>query len=549
VARFPCPVLLSTSAGVPVLATRHDRPPRGVVAAGHPETVAAALTVLEAGGNAFDAVVAAGFAAAVVEPCLSSLGGGGFLLARTAAGEEVVFDFFVDTPGRGLPDAVAPQLTPVTLQFGAAAQVFHVGHGSVAVPGCLPGYLHAHARLGRLDLEAVVAPARRLAERGAPLGPHQTAVVHLLEPILTLSAEGQGRFTPAGRRLAPEDRVTNPRLAAFLEEVGAGRAHGFVDPPLAAAIEADMVANGGLLTAADLVAYQVVEREPLAVDYRGVRLLTNPPPSFGGRLIAQGLALLAAEPVSDFGSGPRLARLADVFDEVMRHHTDADASIAPDAHPEVAGPSAGAAGSHQGPAGSPPPRRRPTSVKGTTHVSICDDEGNLAAMTTSNGSCSGVMLGDTGVMANNIMGEEDLQPHLRAAEDDPRAQHPRPGIRVGSMMAPSLLLPDDGAPVVLGSGGSERIRTAMTQVIVDLVDHGMSLAEAVDAPRIHWDGTAVQVEPGFATEATQHLADRRPTNVWQVSDLYFGGVHAVSPDGARAGDPRRGGSTGLLPAD
>jgi gamma-glutamyltranspeptidase / glutathione hydrolase len=524
-----------------VSAAVHRRPPRGVVAAGHPETVAAALTVLEAGGNAFDAVVAAGFAAAVVEPCLSSLGGGGFLLARTAAGEEVVFDFFVDTPGRGLPDAAAPELTPVTLQFGAAAQVFHVGHGSVAVPGCLPGYLHAHARLGRLDLDEVVAPARRLAERGAPLGPHQTAVVHLLEPILTLSEEGKERFTPTGRRLDPDDRVPNPRLAAFLEAVGAGRAHGFGDPPLAAAVEADMVANGGLLTAADLAAYQVVEREPLAVHYRGARLLTNPPPSFGGRLIGQGLELLAAEPVTDFGSGRRLALLAAVFDEVMRHHTGADASIAPDAHPE--------ARPHPGAAGPPPPERRPTSVKGTTHVSICDDEGNLAAMTTSNGSCSGVMLGDTGVMANNIMGEEDLQPHLRATEDDPRAQHPRPGIRVGSMMAPSLLLRDEGLPVVFGSGGSERIRTAMTQVIVDLVDHGMSLAEAVDAPRIHWDGTTVQVEPGFAPDATRQLAGQRPTNVWQVSDLYFGGVHAVSPDGARAGDPRRGGTTGVLPPD
>jgi gamma-glutamyltranspeptidase / glutathione hydrolase len=500
----------------------HRTPPRGVVAAGHPETVAAATAALAAGGNAFDAVIAAGFAAAVVEPCLSSLGGGGFLLARTAAGEQVVFDFFVDTPGRGLPDAAVPLLTPVTLQFGAAEQVFHVGHGSVAVPGCLPGYLHAHARLGRLDLDAVVAPARRLADEGAPLGRHQTAVVHLLEPILTLTDEGRARFTPGGRPLEPDARVANPRLAAFLEDIGAGRAHGFGDPALAATIAADMAAGGGLLTAADLAAYEVVERSPLVVDYRRVRLLTNPPPSFGGRLIAQGLALLAEEPAAAFGSGAQLVRLAEVFAEVMRHHTTVDASIAADT--------------------------RPASVRGTTHVSICDDEGNLAAMTTSNGSCSGVMLADTGVMANNIMGEEDLQPHLRSREDDQGAQHPEPGIRVGSMMAPSLLLDGDRPPVVFGSGGSERIRTAMTQVIVDLVDHGMALGDAVMAPRIHWDGRTVQVEPGFAPAATQHLARERPVNVWQVSDLYFGGVHAVSPDGSSAGDPRRGGVTGRLPA-
>jgi gamma-glutamyltranspeptidase / glutathione hydrolase len=519
------------------VSVHEHRAPRRVVAAGHPETVAAATTVLEAGGNAFDAVVAAGFTAAVVEPCLSSLGGGGFLLARTAAGEEVVFDFFVDTPGRGLPDAAAPTLTPVTLRFGSAHQVFHVGHGSVAVPGCLPGYLHAHARLGRLDLEEVVAPARRLAEAGVPLGPHQTAVVHLLEPILTLTDEGRERFRPGGRPLDPSRPVANLPLAGFLERIGAGRAHGFADPALAAAIEAEMRADGGLLTAADLTAYEVVEREPLAVVYREKQLLTNPPPSFGGRLIAQGLDLLARTPPAAFGSGPRLARLAEVFDVVMRRHT---AGEEPPTDPFATGETTTA------PEEASTARPRPTSVRGTTHVSICDDEGNLAAMTTSNGSCSGVMLGDTGVMANNIMGEEDLQPHLRSTGEGHQAQHPAPGVRVGSMMAPSLLL-DGGPPVVLGSGGSERIRTAMTQVIVDLVDHGMSLEEAVRAPRIHWDGRTVQVEPGFPAEAVDHLATQRPVNVWTVSDLYFGGVHAVAPDGSRAGDPRRGGVTRLLP--
>jgi gamma-glutamyltranspeptidase / glutathione hydrolase len=496
--------------------------PRGVVAAGHPGTVAAATGVLETGGNAFDAAVAAGFAAAVVEPCLSSLGGGGFLLASTAAGEEVVFDFFVDTPGRGLPAVVAPDLTAVTLRFGAADQVFHVGHGSVAVPGALAGYLHVHRRLGRLELEEVLAPARRLAEEGVALGPHQTAVVHLLEPILTLTEEGRERFTPDGRPLDPGAPVRNPRLAAFLAGVGAGRVDGFADPALAATIAADMDRHGGLLTAADLTAYTVVERAPLRVRYRDAVLVTNPPPSFGGRLIAQGLDLLARSPADAFGSGPRIRRLADVFDEVMRRHTDVDVSTAADA-----------------------PTSRPRRVRGTTHVSICDAEGNLAAMTTSNGSCSGVMLGDTGVMANNIMGEEDLNPHLRDRGEGGRAQHPTPGIRVGSMMAPSLLRTGEGhPPVVLGSGGSERIRTAMTQVVVDLVDHGMPLQEAVTAPRIHWDGRTVQVEPGFAPEAVAHLAAHRPVNVWEVSDLYFGGVHAVATDGARAGDPRRGGSTG-----
>ncbi|GGI02984.1 gamma-glutamyltransferase [Egicoccus halophilus] len=488
--------------------------------------MAAAARVLEAGGNAFDAAVAAGFAAAVVEPCLSSLGGGGFLLARTAAGDETLFDFFVDTPGRGVPDEVEPRLDAVTLRFGAADQVFHVGHGSVAVPGCLPGYLHVQRRLGRLPLAEVVEPARRLAADGVVLGPHQAAVVHLLEPILGRSAEGRERFLPGGRRLAVDAAVRNRPLADFLAAVADATVAGFDDPGIAGAIARDMAANGGLLSVDDLAAYRVVEREPLRVDYRDATLITNPGPSLGGRLLARGLQQLAARVPAAFGSGERLRQLVDAFDEVWRHHTGSgdagtDAGDDPDADAVL------------------------QSRRGTTHVSVCDDAGNLASMTTSNGSCSGVILGDTGVMANNIMGESDLNPALRPGATARRLRHDA-GRRVGSMMAPSVLLRQGAAPVVLGSGGSERIRTAMTQVVVALVDHGMDVAAAVRAPRVHFDGATVQVEPGFAPDAVAALARERRVNLWDVTDLYFGGTNVVTPDGAAAGDPRRGGAAAVV---
>ncbi|HSK22200.1 MAG TPA: gamma-glutamyltransferase [Egicoccus sp.] len=483
-----------------------------MVAAGHAETVAAAAWVLDAGGNAFDAAVAGGFAAAVAEPCLSSLGGGGFLLARPAGRPPVVFDFFVDSPGRDVDADVEPRLDAVTLRFGSAEQIFHVGHGSVAVPGCLAGYLHVHRRLGRLPLAEVVEPARRLAADGVVLGADQTSVVHLLEPILTRSDEGRGRFRPGDVALTADASVTNPRLAAYLEHVAGGDTAGFAEPGLAAAIATDMAANGGLVSVADLQAYRVIEREPLTVTYRDATLVTNPPPSLGGTLIVRGLEQLRSEEPAPFGSGPRLRRLVVVFDDVWRHHNDI-----------------------------------PIAVKGTTHLSVGDAEGNLASMTTSNGSCSGVMLGDTGVMANNIMGEADLNPHLREGAEPPRLRHPA-GRRVGSMMAPSLLLREGLPPIALGSGGSERIRTAMTQVIVNLVDHGMDVPAAVAAPRIHWDGGVVQVEPGFDAEALADLANERAVNVWQVTDLYFGGTHVVAADGAAAGDHRRGGATAVLPS-
>ena len=490
----------------------------GVVSAGHPATVAAAVEVLRAGGNAYDAAVAAGFAATVAEPCLSSLGGGGFLLAKTAAGDEVVFDFFVDTPGRGRP-ALAPEptLTPVTVRFVAADQEFHVGHGSVAVPGCLAGYLHVHRRLGRLDLAEVVEPARRLAADGVVLGRGQAAIVRLLEPIFVMHAEARARFVPEGRPFGDDEAVVSERLAAFLARVATGEVDGFGDPEVVDAVVADMVANGGCITAEDLTGYRVIERTPLTVEHRAGRLLTNPPPSFGGTLVARALALLASVPPSGpMGSGARLRQLVDVMAAVTDHHTNGGGDPQP--------PAVAATG--------------PRSAKGTTHVSVADAEGNLAAMTTSNGTGSGITLGDTGVLANNIMGEADLHPggfHLAP-----------PGHRVGSMMAPTVLLRDGAAPVVLGSGGSERIRTALTQTIANLLDHGMSLETAVAAPRVHWDGSTVQVEPGYDPAAIAELATERAVNQWSVSDLYFGGVNAVSADGERAADPRRGGGTCLV---
>lgn len=477
------------------------------VAAGHPATVAAAVEVLRAGGNAFDAAVAAGFAAAVAEPVLSSLGGGGFLLARTAAGEEVLFDFFVDTPGRGLADDVEPRMVPVTLRFGAADQVFHVGHGSVAVPGCLAGYLHVHRRLGRLELDRVVGPAVRLATDGVALGAGQAAVAALVDPILTLTPAARERFHPGGAPLTADAVVTDPQLGQLLEAVGAGRVTGFDDPAIATRIEQVARAEGGLLTAADLAAYRVHEREPLEVRFRDARLVTNPPPSSGASLVARALASLAAgEPLREVDTPDGLGRLVTALAAMTR-----------DPAPLADG-------------------ARPTSVKGTTHVSVVDAEGNLASMTTSNGSGSGVHLGDTGVLANNICGEEDLLPV--------GAGRLPSGVRVGSMMAPSLLDRPGHPTVVLGSGGSERIRSALAQTILRLVDERRDLAGAVLAPRVHRDSAGVvQVEPGWSDAAVDALAQGWAVNRWTVSDLYFGGVHAVATDGQHVGDPRRGGAS------
>jgi gamma-glutamyltranspeptidase/glutathione hydrolase len=169
---------------------------------------------------------------------------------------------------------------------------------------------------------------------------------------------------------------------------------------------------------------------------------------------------------------------------------------------------------------------------------VCDAAGNVATMTTSNGEWSGHVAPGTGVMLNNMLGEADLHP------DGFHRAHP--GERVGSMMAPSILLDGDRVRLAFGSGGSTRIRTALLQVLLNVVDFEMGVAEAVAAPRLHWDGARVQCEPGFPESARAALGRRWPLNVWRVTDVYFGGVQAVSPDGEGGADPRRGGATQVV---
>jgi gamma-glutamyltranspeptidase/glutathione hydrolase len=293
----------------------------------------------------------------------------------------------------------------------------------------------------------------------------------------------------------------------------------FYEGELAGRIAREMAETGGLLTAEDLAAYRVIEREPLPVDYRGYRLLTNPPPSFGGALIALSLRLLETREVAElgFGSPDHLALLVAVMREVDRRRAEGYLSPADLGQPELAESL----------------KRVRTASGGTTHISVCDAEGNAASMTTSNGEGSGYFAPGTGIMLNNMMGEDDLHPegfHISP-----------PGMRVASMMAPALLLTGDRVRLALGSGGSKRIRSAMLQVISNGVDFGLDPRAAVEAPRLHWDGECVQVEPGFDEPALAALAEQWPLNRWPVRDVYFGGVQAVTPEGAGAGDPRRGG--------
>ncbi len=491
------------------------------MASGHPAVSEAACEVLRAGGNAVDAALAAGFAGAVAEPALTSLGGGGFLLVRDADGRAELMDFFVDTPGRGHPaPELVPHFVPVTVRFPAAEQVFNAGLGSVAVPGNLRGFLAAHAAHGCIPLETVLQPAVALARGGVPLNAHQAYFLELLTPIVTLTQRGRALFQPQGRAPRPGERLANPELADFLEALPRGAARDFHEGELARRIEREMRDGQGLLTAEDLASYRVVERAPLRVRYRGHELLTNPPPSFGGSLVALGLRLLDAQggAVRDTAGPEACLGFAAVMREVEALREVGSA------RPEALDDEAARAAA----------LRMRRFSRGTTHVSVCDRRGNAASLTTSNGEGSGYLAPGTGIMLNNMLGEDDLHPEGFFAAP--------PGERVASMMSPSVLLRDGALRLVLGSGGSKRIRTAIPQVIRHVVEGGCDVEDAVRRPRLHWDGEQLQVEPGLPEASLRALrALPVPVNVWERLDVYFGGVHAVGPAGDGGGDPRRGG--------
>jgi gamma-glutamyltranspeptidase/glutathione hydrolase len=509
-----------------------------VVAAGHRLSARAGAEALARGGGAADAVCAAAFAAAVAESPLTGPAAGGFLLVRSPAGETALLDFFVAVPGLGPGGRrLDPgDLDSFTVPFGGAEQVFHIGPASVAVPGMVAGLGEAVRRFGRLSLADIVAPAVELAAAGVVLT-RETAYLHeILTDMLTLTADAAAVYAPGGRLLGAGERVRFPDLAETLRHLGDDGAGSMRDGALAGVITAYLAEAGGLVTPTDLGEYRVIEREPLEIAYRDVTLLTNPPPSSGGALIAAALHEMEGSPPPDGDVGHyRAVVRAGAAANALR-----DDDFPGDLHEEDAMERLWARRASAGRAAGPGPSRKPTGS--TTHISAVDSGGGMASLSSSNGSSSGVVVPGTGIMLNNMMGEEDLNPggFGRLA----------PGRRMTSMMAPSLMLRGGEPVLALGSAGSNRLRSAILQTVVSMVDARMTAAEAVRRPRVHPEGAGVDIEGGVPDSAVAALAaDGHGLRRWGEMNLFFGGVSVAGRGRAGlegAGDPRRGGAAAAV---
>lgn len=509
-----------------------------MVAAGHRLSARAGARALASGGGAADAVCAAAFAAAVAESPLTSPAAGGFLLVRSPQGETALLDFFVAVPGLGPGGRrLDPRdLDSFTVPFGGAEQVFHIGPASVAVPGMIAGLGQAIRRFGRLGLAEVVAPAVELAREGVVLTREAAYLHEILADMLRFSPEAAEVYAPRGRLLGAGDRLRFPHLADTLRHLGDAGAASMRDGELAGAITGHLAATGGLVTPADLNAYRVIERVPLRIGYRDVTLLINPPPSSGGALIAAALREMEEQPPASGAVGHyRAIARAGTAANALR-----DAAFPLDLHEEDCMERIWARRAARSTLPEDPPSRKPAGS--TTHISAVDADGGMASLSSSNGSSSGVVVPGTGIMLNNMLGEEDLNPGGFGAA--------APGSRMASMMAPALMLRGGEPVLALGSAGSNRLRSAILQAVVSIVDGRMTAAEAVRRPRIHPEGDGVDIEGGVPDDVVAALAaDGHGLRRWGEMNLFFGGVSiaASGPAGLEgAGDPRRGGAAAAV---
>jgi gamma-glutamyltranspeptidase / glutathione hydrolase len=481
---------------------------RGVVAAGHPTTAEAGADILRTGGNAVDAALAAMLTSFVAEPLLTGFGAGGYMLVAAPGTDDVLLDFFVAAPS----DGERAPLVPVDVSFGDAVQIFNVGAASCGAYGTAAGVHAASERFGTIPLAELCAPAAALARTGVEVNRQQAYLFEILAPITEHTAESRALFMPEGRPHLLGEVHRDPALADALELLGAEGPAPFYEGEVAAAVVERVQAGGGTLTREDLAAYAAVPREPVRVAYRGREVLTNPPPSAGGTLLAYALALLERG-----GDGaPDAVELARAMERAQSERT-------PSFLDGLAEP--GFLESFMA-----------SRLGSTTHISVVDDAGWACAVTCTNGEGSGVVVPGTGVHVNNMMGEQDLSPLGFFT-------HP-PGRRLPSMMAPTIVLAGGSPELVLGSAGSNRIRSALLQVIVNVIDRGMDAQQAVEAPRMHWEDGSVFTEPGIDAAALESagyaIAPFRERN------LFFGGCQAVerAADGTLSGggDPRRGGA-------
>ncbi len=490
------------------------------IAAGHCDTARAAEQILQAGGNAVDAAIAAAFASWVAEPLMTSAGGGGFAAVHLPAGKRgssrggsFFLDFFVQTPRRKRPPEEV-EIRPLQVNFGDTVETFYVGPGTTAVPGFIDGLFELHRRFAGMPMTELVAPACQLAREGTRLNPFQIYCIGLLDEMLGQDEHSRALFYRDGRIISNERLFTMPGICLFLDSLAREGRDFFYRGEPAQKLARLQAETGGQITREDMEAYHSILRKPLSLRHRNRQIYTFPPPNNGGSLLALLLHRMnELPPPPPRSHSPEHALwLFSCLDHIaeLKHHP-----------------------------GQLRQALRSNSLWGnTTHFSILDKDGMAVSLTSSNGEGSGSFLPGTDIQLNNMMGEPALLPKgLHSWEPDSR---------LTSMMAPTLIYRYFGKlHSALGSAGAGRIPFAIAQVLHFMMDYPTPLDKAVNAARSYLHQGLFELELGFEPIDESLLPAGTQVRMWSRKSLYFGGVNAVGcrEDGSylAAADRRREG--------
>ena len=568
----------SAPAAVPNPYTIVSPPPtlakHAMVVSIHHDASDAGLAMLKQGGNAVDAVVAVGFALAVVFPQAGNIGGGGFMLIRMHDGKSHFLDYREKAPAAATADMY------LDAKGNVVPGLSTLGYKAIGVPGTVAGLVYAEKTYGKLTLAKVMAPAIRLATEGCIL-PEEVANNIRTSSNLAKFPESRHLYQRDGNFYKPGDRMIQPELAATLQRIAADPAT-FYKGTMADEIAAAIQKGGGLITAADLAAYEVKDRAPLTGSYRGYDIITAPPPSSGGIVLLEILNILSGYDLAHTGN-----RVTDILSKTMTNVTASDMSHAGDRTPEqvhliveafrraymdrgdylgdpdfvqmplkqMASPAYAAAwratidpvapspsATLARPAGFlPPPPRVESSPEPTqtTHFSVVDAEGNAVSSTYTLNSYfgSGVTAGALGFVLNNEMDDFTSKPgvpNMYKLIQGP-ANAIAPGKRPLSAMTPTIVLKDGKPLLVLGSPGGSTIITTVANDIISILDNGLNVQQAADAPRFHHQylPDAIQVEKAFPLDVVDKLkaagytvtrnneADEHNPGTWGVSEMIY----------------------------
>ncbi len=528
--------LLALEAASPLNGSTYPvRAPHAIVVSVHDLASYVGVDIMQAGGNAIDAAVATGFALAVVHPPAGNIGGGGFMLIRMADGKAHFIDYREKAPGAATPGMY------LDAQGNVIAGASEIGYKSIAVPGSVAGLVYAEQKYGKLTLKQVMAPAIRLAREGYPLTSAEARDFQH-DKHLAQFPESRRIFQRNGDYYKPGDVFRQPDLARTLERI-AEKPDDFYHGALARELAAAMQKGGGLITADDLAQYEVKEREPVRGSYRGYEVISAPPPSSGGAVLIESLNIL---------EGYDLAKMGDRSAESIHYTTEAfrraffdraefmgDPDFAKIPVAQLIDKKYAAAwqetidAAHATPskdikrpavfsqleqyAAAHPPAT-PQEGNHTTHYSVMDDAGNAVSVTTTINDWFGsrVTADGLGFLLNDEMDDFSAKPGVPNSDgllqSDMNAIGP--GKRPLSSMTPTIVVHDGKTVMVLGSPGSSKIITTVANVLMGVVDYGMNIQEAVNAPRFHnqWMPDVLNLEPWFSPD-TMNLLRRMGYNI------------------------------------